>query len=113
MTHDIRYALRGFCLYPGFALAVVMVIALGIGASTAVFSVVDRILFRALPYSHGDRLVTVGFRAPIVPEEFFFGAQYLDFRDDALCRFWLRRERVRSVFAWRWAPPLVISRGWC
>lgn len=81
MLHDIRYALRGFRLRPGFALAAVLVIALGIGASTAVFSVVDRVLFRALPYPHGDRLVTAGISAPIVPEEFLFGAHYLDFRE--------------------------------
>src|SRR6185437_12217530 len=44
---DLRYALRGFRKSPVFTLAVVCTIALGIGATTAVFSVVDRILFRS------------------------------------------------------------------
>jgi putative ABC transport system permease protein len=80
MINDIRYALRGFRRNPLFALTAILVVALGIGATTAVFSVVDRILFRSLPYPHGDRLVTYGMFAPIVPEEFLFGADYLDFR---------------------------------
>lgn len=54
---DVRYALRGFARSPAFAVAVILAVALGIGATTAVFSVVDRILFRSLPYPHADQLV--------------------------------------------------------
>ena len=50
--------------------------ALGTGAGTAVFSVVDRILFRSLPYAQADRLVSVGFVAPIIPQEFMLGTDY-------------------------------------
>src|SRR5450755_1790780 len=46
---DVRYALRGFRRAPTFTIAVVFTLMLGIGATTAVFSVVDRILFRSLP----------------------------------------------------------------
>src|SRR5262245_55967588 len=42
---------------PGFALTAVLVLALGLGASTAMFSAIDRILFRPLPYADADRLV--------------------------------------------------------
>lgn len=54
---------------------------LGIGATTAVFSVVDRILFRALPYGHEERLVSVGLMAPVEPQEFMLGGSYYEWRD--------------------------------
>src|ERR1700685_1326673 len=59
VMQDVRYALRGFHRAPVFAGTVVATVALGIGATTAVFSVVDRILFRGLPYADDDRLVSV------------------------------------------------------
>ena len=79
---DMRYALRGFCRNPAFTLTVLATLALGIGATTAVFSVVDPILFRSLPYAHSDRLVSVGLTAPIVPEEFMLGGSYYVWRDN-------------------------------
>ncbi|HEV2421647.1 MAG TPA: ABC transporter permease [Candidatus Acidoferrales bacterium] len=75
---DVRYALRGFRHTPAFALAVILAVALGIGATTAVFSVVDRILFRNLPYPHADRLVTFGYVAPIEPLEFILAPDFAD-----------------------------------
>jgi putative ABC transport system permease protein len=75
---DVRYALRGFRRTPAFAIAVILAIALGIGATTAVFSVVDRILFRSLPYPHADQLVTFGYVAPIEPNEFLTAPDFAD-----------------------------------
>lgn len=60
LRQDLRYGLRMLRKSPVFTLVVVMTLGLGIGATTAVFSVVDRILFRTLPYAHGDRIVSVG-----------------------------------------------------
>jgi putative ABC transport system permease protein len=77
---DLRFALRGLVRRPGFAIASVLTLMLGIGATTAVFSVVDRILFRSLPYPHDDRLVSLGLLAPIERDEFTLGAGYIDFR---------------------------------
>ena len=82
LMQDVRYALRGFRRNPAFTVTVIVTLALGIGASAAVFSVVDRILFRALPYAHDDRLVSVGLVAPIVPEEFMLGGSYYVWRDN-------------------------------
>jgi predicted permease len=82
VVQDIRYALRGFRRNPVFTLAVIATLMVGIGATTAVFSVVDRILFRPLPYSQYDRLVSVGLTAPIIPQEFMLGGSYYQWRDN-------------------------------
>ncbi|HKW68621.1 MAG TPA: ABC transporter permease [Terriglobales bacterium] len=81
---DVHYALRGFRKNPVFTLAAVCTIALGIGATTAVFSVVDRILFRSLPYPKAERLVSVGITAPIENNEFMLGANYANWREARL-----------------------------
>jgi len=81
VLQDVRYALRGFRRNPAFALTIILTLMLGIGATTAVFSVVDRILFRSLPYGHADRLVSVGLVAPIEPQEFMLGGSYYEWRD--------------------------------
>ncbi|HUF28761.1 MAG TPA: ABC transporter permease [Gemmatimonadaceae bacterium] len=57
LVRDLRYALRTLARAPGFALAVVLTLGLGIGANTAVFSVVRGVLLRPLPHADGDRLV--------------------------------------------------------
>jgi putative ABC transport system permease protein len=82
VAQDVRYALRGFRRNAVFTVTVIATLALGIGATTAVFSVVDRILFRSLPYVHDDRLVSVGLVAPIIPQEFMLGGSYYDWRDN-------------------------------
>jgi putative ABC transport system permease protein len=79
---DVRYAVRGFRRNPVFTITIVLTLMLGIGATTAVFSAVDRILFRNLPYGHADRLVSVGLVAPIMQQEFMLGGSYYDWRDN-------------------------------
>lgn len=82
LGQDARYALRGFRRSPVFTAAAVLTIALGIGASTKVFSLVDRILFRPLPYPHAARLVSIGMVAPSVDRnEFMMADGYVRFRD--------------------------------
>ena len=56
---DFRHALRLFSRYPGFSAVVVLTLALGIGANTAIFSVVDAVLLRPLPYKDPDRLANL------------------------------------------------------
>ena len=79
---DMRYALRGFRRNPAFSLTVVLTLMFGIGSTTAVFSVVDRILFRSLPYGDSERLVSVGLVAPIEPQEFMLGGSYYQWQDN-------------------------------
>ncbi len=80
LAQDVRYAVRGFRRNPIFTITAVATLMLGIGATTAVFSVVDRILFRALPYAHADRLVSVGLVQSMETQEFMLGGFYYDWR---------------------------------
>ena len=79
--HDARYALRGFRSSPIFTITAILTLAIGIAPAAAVFSVVDRILFRPLPYADASRLVSVGIVAPIEPQEFVLGSSYYEWRD--------------------------------
>ena len=92
LAQDLRYAARGFVRSPTFTVAAVLAIALGTGAGTAVFSVVDRILFRSLPYARSERLVSVGFVAPIIPQEFMLGTDYMEWR--------ARQQPFTSLTSW-------------
>jgi putative ABC transport system permease protein len=76
---DIRCSFRGFHRNPIFTLTIVATLMLGIGSTTAVFSVVDRILFRPLPYSSADRLVSVGL-VHSLESEFMLGYFYYDWQ---------------------------------
>jgi putative ABC transport system permease protein len=80
LLQDLRFALRGLRNRPGFSLVAILTLALGIGSTTAVFSVVDRILFRSLPYPHDDRLVSFGDKAPFEANEFVLGPDYVDWK---------------------------------
>lgn len=79
---DVRYALRGFRRNPLFTVTVIATLALGIGATTAVFSVVDPILFRSLPYAHADQLVSIGLVQSLERQEFMLGSFFFDWRDN-------------------------------
>jgi putative ABC transport system permease protein len=60
VLQDLRYALRSLRQHPLFALVAIVTLALGIGANTAIFSVVDAVIIRPLGYDHADELIDVG-----------------------------------------------------
>ncbi len=81
LMQDLTYALRGLRRAPAFALASTLALALGIGSTTAVFSVVDRLLLRPLPVQDEASLVSLGMSAPIEPNEWLLGPDYILWRD--------------------------------
>ncbi len=95
-VRDLRYGLRTLARTPGLTAAMVVVLALGIAASTAVFSVVNAVLLRPLPYEAADRLVVMLHedRNPVAP------ANYLDWRRAAT-----HYERMGA--AEMWSPNLT------
>ena len=81
LRQDLAYAARTSRKNPGFTAASIIALALGIGSATAVFSVVDPLLFRPLPYQDADRLASIGMAAPIEPSEWLLGPDYYEWRD--------------------------------
>lgn len=78
--HDIRFALRSILARPWFTAAIVATLALGIGINTTVFTLVNAVLFRPLPFPNGDRLVTVA-NTRASEGDRAFNMSWLDFQD--------------------------------
>jgi predicted permease len=83
LTQDLRYTLRTLRRTPAFALTAVSVVALGIGATTAAFSLADFVLIRPLPFPEADRLVLVSEQRPGLPRTELAPANYRDLKQMA------------------------------
>jgi putative ABC transport system permease protein len=80
---DVVYALRVLTKAPGYAAVAILTLALGIGANTAVFSVVNAVLLKPLPYPDSDRLVSIAEWSEQVPGMSFSMANFKDLRDQS------------------------------
>jgi predicted permease len=82
LWQDLRYSFRLLAKAPAFTFAAMLSLAIGIGANTAVFSIVDALLLRPLPYQDSERLVILWNRSPglNITEDWFSTAQYFDIK---------------------------------
>jgi predicted permease len=84
LARDLRYAFRAFAKSPGFTLAAILSLAIGIGANTAIFSITSALLLRPLPYKDADRLVILWNTSPGlgITRDWFSTAQYFDIKNN-------------------------------
>jgi putative ABC transport system permease protein len=83
LFQDLRYAARSFAARPGFAAAAIVTLALGIGANTAMFSVVRGVLLGSLPYEGSARLAVIFETEPELPSAPVTVADYLDWKNQS------------------------------
>src|SRR5947208_9252059 len=80
LRKDIRFGLRAWRRRPGFAAVALVTLALGVGVNTVMFSIVNGVLVRALPFRHADRLVLSWGRTPPNPQPILSFAEFQEFR---------------------------------
>src|SRR5580704_6804984 len=78
LLYDLRYAIRQLRKTPGMGLLAILTLALGVGANTAIFTVIESVLLRPLPYAHSARLVFIG---PAADKPGFGSTSWLNYRD--------------------------------
>src|SRR5262245_58315587 len=102
LFHDLRFGVRRLIKTPGFAIIAILSLALGIGANSAVFSLVNMILFRPLPLTNPEEVVSISVVGKDGALAAFSYPNYLDFRD--------RNEVLSGMLVYRFAG-LSLSRN--
>src|SRR5262245_24218456 len=111
LIQDLRYGARMLLKKPGFTLISVFTLALGIGANTAIFSVVNAVLLRPLPYTNPDRLVRLWETQPKFDRAPFSPGEFLDYQ--------AQNQSFEQMAAYRWvsftllgtAQPMRVEAG--
>ena len=113
VLRDVRHMARGLRKNPGFTLAVVLTLAIGIGGNAAIFSVVDQLLLRPLPYPAGDRLLTL--YETFEANSAFAGTAPRRLRNSVSPANWLDWQRdsrtLEALAAWRPASVTLTGAG--
>jgi putative ABC transport system permease protein len=78
LLYDLRYTFRQLAKAPGLALLAILTLALGVGANTAIFTVIESVLLRPLPYAHSERLLYIG---PKSDASGFASTSWLNYQD--------------------------------
>jgi macrolide transport system ATP-binding/permease protein len=102
LLKDIRYGIRNLLKRPGFTVTAVITLALGIGANTAIFSLVNMVLLRSLPVDHPEQVVSVSPRGKGNALLAYSHPNYLDFRD--------RNQVLSGLLIYRFVP-MSLSHG--
>ena len=102
LLKDIRYAIRGLAKRRGFVAVAVTTLALGIGANTAIFSLVNTVLLRSLPVEKPEEIVSVAVRGKDDTMQAFSHPNYVDFRE--------QNQVLSGLLVYRFVP-LSMSRS--
>jgi predicted permease len=102
LLRDFRHAFKGLFKYPGFTTIAIVTLALGIGANTAIFSLVNAVLLRSLPVEQPGEIVAVNVRGKDDSMSAFSHPNYVDFRD--------RNDVLAGLLIYRFVP-LSLSRS--
>ncbi len=105
LLHDLRFGFRSLRKSPGFTLVSILTLALGIGANTAVFSMIRGVLLRPLPYADGERLVYLRQPAPLA------GVQNAQFSVAELGDYRARSRGLQSIVEYHSMPFILLGRG--
>src|SRR5499433_2417560 len=100
---DVRYGLRVFWKNPGFSAVAVLTTALGIGANSALFSVINGVLLNPLPFPNANRIVSMFQEKPNFPKGSISYPNFLDWRQD--------NRSFESIAAYRWADGTIRGTG--
>jgi putative ABC transport system permease protein len=104
IAHDLRYAIRTLTRSPGFTVVAALTIAIGVGANTAIFSIVDAVLLRPLPYPRAGELVLVS-QNDRATRQTVAGVTPANFLD------WRARNRTFTAMSAFESTPLILSDG--
>ncbi len=113
LLQDLRYAVRTLLKKPGFTLIAVITLALGIGASTAIFTVVDAALLRGLPYKSPERLYHLFETTPqkeFAQREFSY-PDYQDYQKNQVCEGIAAYTGGGAIMSGRGEPERVLAPG--